>query len=113
MHGLYYTSQQLAKAVASLGAVDDTSSEFELSDDGRFKALALQIQQLSMVVFPDELNKNFPVVTIEAENTGAYTLRTSLKRQPHGLRTIPSPFRVVIFYQADGVSRAFKMPYSK
>ncbi len=113
MHGLYYTSQQLAKAVASLGAVEDSSSEFELSDDGRFKALASQIQQLDMVVFPDELNKNFPVVTIEAEKTGAYSIRTSLKRQPHGLRTIPSPFRVVIFYQTDGVSRAFRMPYSK
>ncbi len=113
MHGFYYISDRLSEATASLGELDDKVSEFDLSTDDRFRALVSEIQDFKMVVFPDELNKNFPSITIETDNAGVSTLRASLKRNPRGLQTVPSLFRIIIFYETDGVTRAFRMPYSR
>lgn len=112
-HGLYFISEELSKAASSLGDIDVKVPEFDLPDDERSRSVASKIADLPMVVFPDEFNKNFPAITLERGDVGELTLLASLKRNPKGLRTVSSPFQIVTFYRTDGVTRAFRMPYSR
>lgn len=110
-HGLYYVSQQVAKTVSDIGNVDFSTVELEISGDSRYKEIVYRIERLGLFVYTDEARKNFPFVAIETAESGDYSLVTSLKRQPYGLREIQSPYRVVTFYRTDGVTRGFGLPY--
>lgn len=112
-HGLYFIAQQLSNAIGSLVNVNEQDREYPLVDDRRFVKFAKRIRDLPMVVFPDEITADFPFVSLVSPEPQTYELTTCMKRYPRGLRTVSSPFNVVTFYETDGVTRAFRMPYSK
>jgi len=69
-----------------------------------------RIVELPMIVFIDELQKDFPLITIEHDQE-VVKFTASMKRHPYGLRTAPSPTQYIAFYKGDGVSRTFQIPY--
>lgn len=113
LHALYFISEQLCTSIGGIAEFDETAREIRVSDDKRFVELAGQISELPLIVFPDELDFDFPTILIEETAPREYQLVASLKRRPRGLKTIPRPFQVVTFYQTDGVTSAYRMPYSK
>lgn len=112
-HGLYYISEQLSQSIGEIVGFDESSRAIQLDSDSRYLDLGRRISQLPMVVFPNELNIEFPSISIDESEPQFFHLETSLKRRPRGLGDIRSPFQVVTFYQTDGVTRAYRMPYRR
>lgn len=113
LYALYFISEQLCQSIGEIAQFEEANRDIPISNDRRFIELAGRISELPLVVFPDELDMDFPAISIEETASQEYQLVASLKRRPRGLKTVPSPFQVVTFYQTDGVTKAYRMPYGQ
>jgi len=112
IHALYYVSQQLAKAILSIAAIDLSQQSAPLNDDKQSTKLINFIIGLPMVVFPNEINKEFPYIALYEESANLTKLILALKHHPHGLKAIPYSMQIVVFYKTDGISLSYRMPYT-
>ena len=113
LYNLYYVSAKLSEAVETIASPFANKVAYEIGDNNtNLEKILSHVAELPMVVFPDEIQKDFPFVAVDhVDETIIFT--TSMKRHPHGLRTGPSPTRFVAFFKGDGVTRSFRIPYGR
>lgn len=113
LHGMYYVSSKLSQAVETIAPLNKNNPSYQITDtNARLERIISCIAGLPMIVFPDELRKDFPLFVLDHLPSEGVKMTAYLKRLPHGLRTAPSPAVYITFYKGDGVSRAYRMPYS-
>lgn len=108
---LYFVSKQLSEAIIVIANPDKEKIAYQTEDKNTtVESILEKITQLPMIVFTDEVQKDFPLVKVEAmQNDKIFS--AELKKHPHGIQTPPPRTLYVTLYKGDGVSRSFRMPY--
>lgn len=108
---LYFVSKQLSKAISAIVNPDMNKVAYQLGDkNATIEPMLVKITQLPMVVFIDEVQKEFPLLKVETiQNDKRFS--AELKKHPHGIQAPPARTLYVTLYKGDGVSRSFRMPY--
>lgn len=113
LYNLYYVSSKLSDAVSEISMPDKNKVAYQITDKNtNLEKILYEIMQLPMIVFVDEIQKDFPTITIESTQE-VNKLIAAMKRHPHGLRTASGRTLYVTFFKGDSVSRSFRMPYGK
>jgi hypothetical protein len=111
LYYLYFVSTKLSEAIDTITKPDKNKIAYQTENKRtNLEATLQKIVQLPMVVFLDEIQKDFPLIAIE--NTQDFTkLSAELKKHPYGIRTAQPRTLYATFFKGDGVSRSFRMPY--
>lgn len=111
MYHLYYVSAKLSDTISAISIPDKDKIIHQIGDNSTsLEKILYKITQLPMVVFPDEIKKDFPLISIENMQEVKKFIAT-MKKHPYGISTaLPRTLFLTIF-KGDGVSRSFRMPY--
>jgi hypothetical protein len=113
LYSLYYVSQKLTQTLEAISTPDKNKVMYKIGDNNiDLEKILYGVINLPFVVFPDELQKDFPSVTLE-RHQGQLRLTLSSNKRPIGLHSGSPPIKYVAFYMGDGVSRSFRLPYKR
>ncbi|MBI5351386.1 MAG: hypothetical protein HZB50_01980 [Chloroflexi bacterium] len=111
IYNLYLTSHFLCNSIDTIANASFESFSVEEKKKADIFDVLNLVQSLPLIVFPDEFEKEFPLVKLVNSQDGEIILDLDLKKHPHGLTTIKSPSKIQVIFKGDGVSREFKLPY--
>jgi hypothetical protein len=107
---IFLVSHFLSRAVTALAGQGSIVAIPDSRVDDVVASVAKRLHHSNAIVFPDELEQEFPSIHVEQGERGT-RIRVFLLPSGSGPIQIPEFFRLTVGFRGDGVTRAFAFPY--
>jgi hypothetical protein len=110
-YNLFSISKALSDSIDLVSKSGHDTEQLEEIDKKDMIDIVSLIYTLPLLVFPDEFEKEFPIINFQNSQEGEFVLNLQMKILPYGLKKVTPSSKVQVLFEGDGISRSFRFPY--